>query len=632
MRRIAGYQTTLARVDLCALHIDGEHQTIIGSAASKPKPLRMLTMPKTIRFGRKTALLLLACIAAWPTPLLADATAARSDFAIVGINVIPMDEERLLENQVVVVADGVIQSVSDTASTTLPSDMRQISGDGRYLMPGLADLHIHLRHEDELIGNLSWGVTTVMHLGGSQEMGMQLVKYRDQVQRGTRLGPNIYTTGRILDGDPAIASGAYSLATVQQARQAVADLKSDGFDFVKIYNNVSLPIFEAIVDEAETQGLSVFGHIPRNFDTLSALGAGQDVVVHTEEFFFAYFDGPGSTSDMTRNYKPDLSKLPALIETLIDNDVAVMPDLSFTFTNMLMWDGLEHLWGDPEFAYLHPDTASMWEVSNINRRDNLDNFMVRGQWKFNLMQKLTLEFQKAGVLQVVGTDASLPGLFPGKAVHRELTELVKAGVSNYEALAMGTRNAGEFIRRYIKNDTLTGQISPGYRADLVVLDANPLQDIRNAREVNAVIVNGVYTSTSQLDDHREIQQTRYARLTAVNKLVDAALQSEHAEREIHDLVLKHENDTEILNTIESRINAAGYAAAYAGELDRSQQTFELNTRFFPQSANTWDSLAEVVLYRGEPRLALQLYRKVLEIDPTSSSAAENISRILENAD
>ncbi len=551
-----------------------------------------------------------------------------TDFAIVGINVIPMDEERVLQGQTVVVMDGTIQSISDAASTTLPADLRQIDGNDRYLMPGLVDLHIHLAGQDELINYLAWGVTTVMHLGASESIGRNMLDYRERVRDGSLLGPNIYTTNRILDGDPPIASGAVSLDSAEAARKAVRDLKENGYDFVKIYNNVSLPVFEAIVDEAQRQALAVIGHIPRGFDTLAAMRGGQNAVVHTEEFFFAYFDGPRSTVNMVQQYEPDLSKLPELIDALVEHKVAVMPDLSFTFTNLLMWDDLELVWNDPEFPYLHPDIASMWEVSNINRRAEIENHVRRDQWKYNLMQKLTRDFQAAGILQVVGTDASLPGLFPGGAVHRELTELVKAGISNFETLAIGSRNAGEFIRRYIDKDVRLGLIAPGYRADFILLDSNPLEDVRNARRLSAVVVNGRFTDKSELDGRRATLRTRFDSLHSVNDAVDSALASDNAKSSIKALARANSDNAEALETIESRINAAGYAAAYADDLDRSELLLELNTQLFGASANTWDSLAEIVLYRGDSDRALQLYRKALAIDPTLSSARESIENIL----
>ena len=555
-----------------------------------------------------------------------------TSFAIVGVNVIPMDEERVLEDQTVIVTDGVIQSISDAATTVVPAHLTRIEGNGRYLMPGFADLHIHLRHADEFVNYLAWGVTTVMHLGGSGETGQQQLAYRESIKNGSLLGPNIYTTGRIFDGDPALPRDAHSLTRGVDAKRAVQDLKANGYDFIKIYNNVSLWVFKAIVAEARAQDLSVIGHIPRSFDPLTALSGGQNAVAHTEELFFTYFKGPRNTENMPRDYEPDLGKLPELIEVLVDNNVALMPDLCFTFTNMLMWDGLDILWRDPEFPYLRPSTASLWQRGNINRRSEIENFIVREQWKYNLMQRLTLEFQKAGILQVIGTDASLPGLFPGKAVHRELTELVKAGISNFDALAMGSKNAGQFIKRYIDKDARVGQVKPGYRADLVLLTENPLQAVRHARTVSAVAVNGRYVDKAQLDERRAALRTRYEVLFAANDQVDAALATVDARSAIGEIIAMHQDDAEILDTIESRVNSAGYAAAFADDLDRSQQILELNTELFPNSATTWDSLAEVVLYVGDRERALEFYRKALEVDPGFTSAAENIQKILREKD
>jgi len=551
---------------------------------------------------------------------------ANDDFAITGVAVLPMNSERVLEDRTVVIRDGVIASVDETA-TEVPDDIPVIDGRSRYLLPGLADLHVHLREEDELVNYLAWGVTTVMHFGGSGGPGLRQLELRREIEAGILLGPNILATDRILDGDPAIATGAHSVDSAEEARRIVRQLRDDGYDFVKIYNNVSQEVFHAIVDEAREQALPVFGHIPRNFDPLDSLANGLDAVAHTEELFFTYFGGPRSLDDMPADYVPDLDHLPSLVRVLDANRVALIPDLCFTFGNLMMWDDLEHVWQDPEFAWVHPSTASMWETSNIDRRSRIEHFVRREQWKYDLLQTLTLEFQRAGLLQVIGTDASLPGLFPGKAVHRELTELVKAGLTNFEALALGTRNAGVFVRRYVDPGARFGQVVPGYRADLLLLEENPLDDVRNARRVAGVAVNGRFVAVEELDRRRSVLEERYRALRELNADVDRATQSPEPAVAVARLLDRNAGKREAIGTIEARINAAGYAAGYAGDLDRAMVLFGLNTELFPHSANAWHSLAEAVRYTGDAERALGLYERVLKLDPAFPGVAEQVESL-----
>jgi len=575
---------------------------------------------------RWTAVWLPAAILVF-APYGAFAQDAGDALAVLDVTVIPMSSETLLQHRTVLVEGGRIISVEAADSAEVPDGYRRIDGAGLYLLPGLTDLHVHIRNREELFHYLAWGVTTVMHLGGSGESGATIRDYREQVKAGRLAGPNIYTTDRVLDGDPALPASAHSLTDPGEASKVVEALAEDGFDFVKIYNNVSQPVFDAIVEEADRRSVPVIGHIPRGFDPRLSLGGGQDAIAHTEELFFTWFEGPRSTEDMPRDYAPDLGSLDELIDLLLDNRVATMPDLSFTFTNLLMWDDLELVRNDPEFDYLHPATATGWMHGNLNRRDNLHNFILREQWKYDLMRRLTVEFQRAGVLQVVGTDSSLPGLFPGKAVHRELTELVKAGLSNYEALAVATRNAGEFFSRYFDGNVRSGRVEPGYQADLVLLRENPLEDVRHARSISGVMVNGRYTGREELDARRDALRRRYAELGRLGSAVEDALQGDDARTALDELLGTHRNDPEALGVIEHGINAAGYGAGFDGDLDRAERLLELNTELFPGSANAWDSLAEVVLYRGDRERALALYRKALDIDPAFANAARQIEAI-----
>ena len=551
------------------------------------------------------------------------------DFAITNVHVVPMDSERLLEDQVVLVIDGRIESIVSSAEASIPAGLRRIDGGGRYLMPGLSDLHTHILHPDDLVNYLAWGVTTVMHLGGSGLPGTELLDIREKVAQGQRPGPVIYTTNRVFDGVPALNSRSLSIATPDMARDEVRKLKAAGFDFVKIYNNVSRPVFDAITDEARLQGLAVIGHIPRGFPALQSLGGGQNAVAHTEEFFFTYFGGPRQTEDMPHDYVADLAKLPGLIDVLLENDVATMPDLSFAYTDHVMWDDLDTLWSDAEFEYLFPGTAAMWQAGTINRRSSIENFVLREEWKYDLMQTLTLAFQKAGILQVIGTDTALPGLFPGKAAHRELTELVKAGISRFDALAIGTRNGGEFVRKFIDPEARFGLVAEGYEATLVLLEENPLEDVRHARDVAAVSVRGRWIERAEIDRMRAQLRGRYATINDAKATAEAALLEDGAEAIIRSLIEASTEDPETLATIESTINSAGYSAAIAGDIDHSYDVLALNTRLFPRSANAWDSFAEITLHRGDRAAAISLYEKALEVDPGFENARRMIRELQE---
>jgi tetratricopeptide (TPR) repeat protein len=575
------------------------------------------------------AILALSAVLAVSPAVVADDEVSAQSFVLVGVNVVPMDEERVLADPTVVVIDGFVSVIGARDQTAVPAGIPRIRGDGRFLLPGFADLHVHVTHEDDLLNYLSWGVTTIMHLGGFGLSGPVLLEHKKAIAAGRMLGPAIYTTDQTLDGDPPVGNNSVVLATADEARAEVRRLKTDGFDLIKAYQNLSRPVFVALVAEAQIQGLAIVGHLPRRFDAIDAITGGQNAIAHTEELFFTHFDGPRSTVDMPHDYRVDLSRIPALIEAMLENDVAIMPDLSFTFTDQLMWDDLDLLWNDPEFSYLHPATAAMWRSGNINRREAIENFVLREEWKYDLMQELTLRFQKAGILQVVGTDSAVPGLFPGKALHRELTEFIKAGLSNFEAMKIATANGGEFIRNYIDTETRIGLVKPGYKANLVVLAENPLEDVRNARTVESVIVNGRWTDAAQLASHRAQLLTKNEAIIRDQSRIDLALEQESAASIVLSIRDEYADDPAVLSMIENQLNVAGYSAILESDLVRAREIFRLNTVIFPDSPNTWDSYAESFLNADDYANAEKFYRRALQADPEFANATRMLNRIAE---
>lgn len=323
------------------------------------------------------------------------------------------------------------------------------------------------------------------------------------------VGPQIFTTGPILDGDPPIFGGvSIAISSTAEARRIVREQKQQGYDFIKVYNNLSADLLKAITDEAGAQDISVIGHIPRKGGRdkalQRALDAGMDMIVHGEEYFFTFFYN--EVDSLLNNGKipyPDEKKIPYVVKLTKDADVAVTPNLSFVAMTRKQLDSLDAVLADPETRYLSPQVLEMWKEQNPTNRSHLERFDKREVAKYEFLKKLTKALNDGGVPLLLGTDASAPGLFPGKSAHIELHELVKADLTPYEALSTGTSNAGRFMNKHVNIDIPFGIIKVGYQADLILAKGNPLEDISNISNLQGVMEGGEWFSSETLNGFRE---------------------------------------------------------------------------------------------------------------------------------
>jgi tetratricopeptide (TPR) repeat protein len=212
-------------------------------------------------------------------------------------------------------------------------------------------------------------------------------------------------------------------------------------------------------------------------------------------------------------------------------------------------------------------------------------------------------------------------------LHRELTEFVKAGLSNFDALKIATANGGEFIRKYIDAESRTGLVKPGYRANLILLAKNPLEDVRNARTVEAVSVNGRWTDAAQLAARRTQLLANYEEIEGVQSHIELALQNGSEASIVPKVRNDYAEDPAILSMIEGQLNAAGYAALGDEDMTRAREIFRLNTEVFPSSANTWDSYAESFLIVDDYANAKKFYQKAIQTDPDFTNALGMLDRI-----
>lgn len=416
-----------------------------------------------------------------PTPPQAEAITA-----FVAVNVAPMDSERILLRQTVLVENGRITAVGP--SIAIPKSAKIIDGHGSaYLSPGLADMHTHSDTSADMKLYLANGVTTVLNMGEASNGFMTQV--RPALNRGDRPGPHVYAAFEV-DGAPDY--GHFVVAAPDEARWIVRLAKTNGYEFIKVYNNLSPEVFQALIEEGRVQGIPIVGHGVTRVGLKRQLDAGQVLVAHAEEFLYTTF----IHTDGDENAAPDLGQIPAAIAFIKRDKAFVTADLNTYGTIARQWgkpEAVEGLMSKPELRYLNPGRRVSWRGGDYTgRKGDLGA-------RLEFLKRFIKAMSDAGVPLVAGTDApTIPGLAPGYSLHDDLDALEVAGLSRYQALSTATRAPGEFIRGSIPSAEPFGTVTPGSRADLVLTVANPLNDLATLRKPLGVMAKGKWYAASDL--------------------------------------------------------------------------------------------------------------------------------------
>lgn len=430
----------------------------------------------------------------------ADSPPGDPALALVGVHVVPMDRDTVLRAHTVLIRNGRIEAVAPDDGIELPEDAIVIDGAGRYLMPGLVDAHVHLSdRRSELPMYVAYGVTTIFEMGVRIEALNGLLALRDSARSSAAILPSLYLAGPLVDGDPPVVPARSVVVTdPASARAVVRRLATRGVDFVKVYNRVPPEAFVAMGAATADAGLALVGHVPRDVGALPAIDGGLDLIAHGEELFFTYFEGPRSTRDVDRSWRPDLARMPSLVRRLADSSVWVTPNLSFIATTARRIRDPKGYGDDPDLAALDPDLVADWRFSDPRTRDDLEAFAWREEVKYELVRGLVLALAEGGVSLLLGTDSALVGVYPGRSAHLELRELVDAGLTPHQALAAGTSSAGAFLEKHVNDGAKVGTVARGARADLLLLEANPLEDVRNAERIAGVVLRGRWIEGERL--------------------------------------------------------------------------------------------------------------------------------------
>ena len=439
-------------------------------------------------------------------------TLAITHVTIVNLNGGPSQPE-----MTVVIRAGKILTIVKTGQSQIPQDATQFDGAGKFLMPSLWDMHVHvLTPERDFPMFIANGVLGVRNMGGVPK---DVFQWRADVTSGRVLGPRMVACGPVVDGPhPAHPEHAISVSTADDGRRAVQSLKQMGADFVKVYDGLSREAYFAIVQESKRVGLPFAGHVPGSITQEEASNAGQRSIEHGIEILpsldyeknkpppTGYFEEAMRTNNFTLipegiakegnaeldHFSPQRTE--ELYRTFIRNGTYLTPtrvvDRGLTFIDDISKQD------DPRLQYVPASMREDWKPENgMLTRYRTPGYIAFRKRRYDMTTRQILLAHRLGVLFLAGTDVSAAYTYPGFSLHDELALFVEAGFTPLEALRTATVNPAQFFGM---TDSM-GSVEVGKTGDLVVLDANPLVDISNTKRISAAIVAGRLLKRSDLN-------------------------------------------------------------------------------------------------------------------------------------
>lgn len=434
-----------------------------------------------------------ALLAIAASPSAACTQSAPETTAFVDVTVIPMDAERSLPGQTVLVQGDRIIAVGPTASVQIPADARRIDGRGKYLTPGLAEMHGHVPPpsapaqytEDVLFLYVANGITTVRGMLGAE--GQQELARR--VVRGEIAGPTLYLAGPSFNGN--------SVASPEAAAAMVRAQKAGGWDLLKVHPGLTRAEFDAMARAAAEEGIRFGGHVPEAVGLLHALRMGQETFDHADGYVEYAADANG---------RIDPAKLDSAVTMTRDAGAWVVP-------TMALWEvlyttpELDSLLAMPELRYASPQQVASWTTAYNQRRGAAGFDLAAARRTIQARQEVLAALHRGGAGILMGTDAPQQFSVPGFSLHREFPRMRAAGMSPFDILVTGTRNVGDYFQR---QDGF-GTVAPGRRADLLLLDADPLADVENLRRIAGVMARGRWMAQDEIEARLEAIAARHAR-------------------------------------------------------------------------------------------------------------------------
>jgi imidazolonepropionase-like amidohydrolase len=431
------------------------------------------------------------------TASLAAATAPPAAIAFIDVTVVPMDRERLIANQTVIVSGERIAEIGPAAKVKVPEGALRVDARGKFLMPGLSEMHAHIpggQAPDELVERTlylfaSAGVTTIRGmLGHSRHLTL-----RDRAARGDIVSPTIYTAGPSFNGQSATSA--------EQATKMVADQKAAGYDLLKIHPGLTRPVFDAIVAEANKQRIPFAGHVPVDVGVDHALDSRYASIDHIDGYVEALVrDGTpkealSNAGWFGHNLVPyvDETKIAPLVAKTRAAGVWIVPTENL-MEIFMSTDDPETFAKRPEIQYMPRPMVEGWIKQRKEFLSQPDITPEKCKAFLALRKRLIKALHDGGVGLLLGSDAVQTMSVPGFSIHGELQAIARAGLTPFQVYTTGSTN----VAKYFGVEQQVGTVAKGMRADLVLVDANPLADVANFPRQSGVMIRGRWLPRAEI--------------------------------------------------------------------------------------------------------------------------------------
>ncbi len=534
-----------------------------------------------------------------------------------------------------------ISKIEAVSIFTALANSRTIDATGKFLIPGLWDMHVHPHSQQDLSLFLANGITGIRIMWGDRDN----FAWRKDRDAGKLLAPHMEIASPLIDGPKPFWPGSVSVSSEAEARAAVDKSKSAGADFVKVYSFLPREEFLAIADEAKKKNIPFAGHVPMSVSAIEASNAGMKSIEHLTGVMQAcstltadlnkaseadleehlstgahFFEGPrvhARREQMFATCNPE--KAGELFDVFKRNSTWQTPTL--TLWRMFSSINDPAFTQNPALKYVPIRERQRWDPQSLSKQSLAENTALSDS-EFQKDLQLVSAMQRADVGILAGTDTGNPYCIPGFALHDELRLLVQAGLTPLEALQAATTNPA----RFIGNENDFGAIKPGKLANLILLDANPLDNIANTTKIRAVILDGQFLDRAALDA-MFAHVAALANRKPIGDVLFATIQSSNVHAAIDQFHQLAATQHDAYDFSENELVTLGYRLLHTQKITGAIEIFKLSVEAYPQSYNTYDSLAEAYMDHGDRDLAIQNYRKSLDLNPANTNATKMLQKL-----